>query len=163
MTFIFRYKTHGEHHNSIISGLTNGKKKKLKKKKSNSTTPNKHGRGITTRRRNEKNSEQIEEDDETSDDDDDDESEPMDFERAFGSVSDVLKIEHKDMHENNGIIDGLNISAGDSYFDFSNKIDLKTYTQPVLVSSTINLNPLAAVILFFNKNSFKFFFLVLVI
>jgi hypothetical protein len=148
MRSIYRYKTHGEHHNSVISGLTNGKKRKLKKKKSNSTTPNKH---ITTRRRNGKNSEQIEEeDDETSDDDD--ESEPMDFERAFGSVTDVLKIEHKDMHENNGIIDGLNISAGDSYFDFSNKIDLKTYTQPVLVSSTINLNPLAAVSFFINKN-----------
>ena len=49
--------------------------------------------------RNAKSSEQ----DETSDDDDDD-NEPMDFERAFGShVSDIPKLEHIDLHENNGI------------------------------------------------------------
>jgi hypothetical protein len=121
----------------------------LKKKKSNSTTPNKTNHGTTKRGRNAKPSEQIE-DDETSDDEDedDDESEPMDFDRAFGHASDVVKIEHMDIYQNNGIINGLNTSEGDSYFDLSSKIDLKTYTQPALISSTINLNSLAAVIIF---------------
>ena len=81
-------------------------------------------------------------DDETSDDD---EKEPMDFEDAFGLVSDIPKLEHIDIYQN-GIIDDLNTVEGDSYFDLSTKIDLKTYTQPVLISSAINLNPLAAVI-----------------
>jgi hypothetical protein len=72
----------------------------------------------------------------------------MDFDRAFGHTSDVSKIEHIDIYQNNGIINGLNISEGDSYFDISTKIDLKTYKQPVLISSTINLNSLAAVIIF---------------
>jgi len=146
--FPFRYKTHGNHPNSTSGGLTNGKKKKLKKKKSISTTANKPNHGITTRGRHAKPSEQVEdEDDETSDDDEDedDESEPMDFDRAFGHVADVLKIEHIDSYQTNEIINGLNTSEGDSYFDLSTKIDLKTYTQPVLISSTINLNSLAAV------------------
>jgi hypothetical protein len=142
-TFSIRYKTHGDHHHSTTGGLTNGKKKKMKKKKSITTTPTKYTPSITTRR-NAKTSAQ---DNETSnDDDDEDESEPMDFERAFGSVSDIPKLEHIDIYHNNGTIDGLNTFEGDSYFDLLNKIDLKTYTQPVLVSSTINLNSLAAVI-----------------
>jgi len=149
--FSFRYKKHGNHPNSSTGGLTNGKKKKLKKKKSNPTTPNKTNHGITKRGRNTKTSEQIEdEDEETSDDEDeDDESEPMDFDRAFGHASDVVKIEHTDIYQNNGIINGLNTSEGDSYFDLYSKIDLKTYTQPALISSTINLNSLAAVIILF--------------
>ena len=72
----------------------------------------------------------------------------MDFDRAFGTVSDALKIEHMDVYQNDGFINGLNTSEGDSYFDLSTKVDLKTYTQPVLISSTINLNPLAAVSIF---------------
>jgi hypothetical protein len=133
------YKTHGDHQNSLTSGLTNGKRKKIKKKKSISTITNKHNHGNKGRR-----NAKTDEDDETSDDDeDDDECGPMDFERAFGSVSDIPKLEHIDIHQNNGV---LNTFEGDSYFDFSTKIDLKMFTQPVLVSSTINLNPLAAVI-----------------
>jgi len=116
----------------------------LKKKKSVTITTNKskHARNVKT-------SEEIE-DDESSDDDDDedDESEPMDFDRAFGSVSDASKIEHMDIYRNDGLINGLNSSEGDSYFDLSTKLDLKTYTQPVLISSTINLNSLAAVSIF---------------
>ncbi|CAF0854195.1 unnamed protein product [Rotaria sordida] len=144
-------KAHGEHPSSISGGLTNGKKKKPRKKKSISTISNKSGRGITTRGRNLKTSEQVEDDDnETNDDDDDDdESEPMDFERVFGSVSDIPKLEYMNIYQNNKIIDGLHTFEGESYFDLSTKIDLKTYTQPVLVSSTINLNPLAAL---FNLN-----------
>ncbi len=137
--FFIRYKTHGDHHNSIVDDdLTNEKEKK-----SISTISNKHSRGIIRRRRNAKNCEHVEDaDDETSDDD---EKEPMDFEDAFGLVSDIPKLEHIDFHQN-GIIDNLNTVEGDSYFDLSTKIDLKTYTQPVLISSAINLNPLAAVI-----------------
>jgi hypothetical protein len=71
----------------------------------------------------------------------------MDFDRAFGTASDASKIEHLDIYQNNGIINGLNSSEGDSYFDLANKIDLKTYKQPVLISSTINLNSLASVII----------------
>jgi hypothetical protein len=53
-----------------------------------------------------------------------------------------------DIYRNDGLINGLNSSEGDSYFDLSTKLDLKTYTQPVLISSTINLNSLAAVSIF---------------
>jgi hypothetical protein len=115
------YKTHGDHQN----GLTNGKRKKINMKVHQNT----------------KNSD----DEETSDDE---KNEPMDFERAFGSTADIPKLEHLDIHQNNGI---LNTFEGDSFFDFSTKIDLKNFNQPVLVSSTINLNPLAAVSLFFFK------------
>ena len=73
----------------------------------------------------------------------------MDFDRAFGTVSDALKIEHLDTYQNDGLINGFNLSEGDSYFDLSTKIDLKTYAQPVLISSTLNLNSLAAL---FNLN-----------
>ncbi|CAF4667148.1 unnamed protein product, partial [Rotaria sp. Silwood2] len=143
------YKAHYQHPNSTASGLTNGKKKKFKKKKIISTTPTKPSRGITTRGQNLKTSEQIEDDNnetnDEDDDDDDDDSEPMDFERAFGSVSDIPKLEYMNIYENNKITDGLHNFEGESYFDLSTKIDLKTYAQPVLVSSTINLNPLAAV------------------
>ena len=142
MIFI-RYKIHGNP--SAASGLTNGKKKKLKNKKS----LNKSNHGIGKRARNGKSSE--EEDDRSSDEED--ESEPMDFDRAFGTVADTLKIEHMDIHQNDGLINGLNTSEGDSYFDLSTKIDLKTYTQPVLISSTINLNCLAAVRIFIHPNS----------
>ncbi|CAF2709014.1 unnamed protein product [Rotaria sp. Silwood2] len=147
------YKAHYQHPNSTASGLTNGKKKKFKKKKIISTTPTKPSRGITTRGQNLKTSEQIEDDNnetnDEDDDDDDDDSEPMDFERAFGSVSDIPKLEYMNIYENNKITDGLHNFEGESYFDLSTKIDLKTYAQPVLVSSTINLNPLAAL---FNLN-----------
>ncbi|CAF1417401.1 unnamed protein product [Adineta steineri] len=151
------YKTHADRHHSLTGGLTNGKKKKVKKKKSIFSPSNKRNRGMTTRRRNTKNSEQEKGDDEneenetTDDDEDDDEddNEPMDFERAFGTVSDTPKLEHMDIYQNNGNFDDLNIHEGESYFDLTNKIDLKTYTQPVLISSTINLNPLAAL---FNLN-----------
>ncbi len=113
----------------------------MKKKSSNSTTPN---HIITKRGQNTKSSEPVE-DDQSSDDEDDDESEPMDFDRAFGTVSDASKIEHLDIYHKNGVMNGLNTSEGDSYFDLSSKIDLKTFIQPVLISSTINLNSLAAV------------------
>jgi len=119
-------------------------------------TSNKRGRGITARRPKTKTSEQEKEDEneenETTDDDDDDdedENEPMDFERAFGTISDGPKLEHMDIYQNNGNFDDFNIHEGESFFDLTNKIDLKTYTQPVLISSTINLNPLAAVRNFF--------------
>lgn len=112
----------------------------MRKKKSASTKSNhslkKHGQ-------NGKDSEDEEEP--SSDDDGDDESEPMDFDRAFGNVSDALKIEHMDIYHRDGFTNGLNISEGDSYFDLSKNIDLKSYPQPVLLSSTINLNSLAAV------------------
>lgn len=117
------YKIHGNHSNP--TGLTNGKKK---------------SKSISNKINHNRNSKTIEQN-ETSTEDDDDESEPMDFDRAFGHTSDNLKIEHMD----NGILNGLNISEGDTYFDLANKIDLKTYTQPVLITSTINLNSLAAV------------------
>jgi hypothetical protein len=117
----------------------------LKKKKSVTITTNK-----SKHARNAKTSEEIEDDESSDDDDDDDddESEPMDFDRAFGSISDASKIEHMDIYRNDGLINGLNSSEGDSYFDLSTKLDLKTYTQPVLISSTINLNSLAAVSIF---------------
>jgi hypothetical protein len=112
-------------------------------------TSNKRARGIATRRRNPKTSEQEKEDEneenESSDDEDEDENEPMDFERAFGTISDTPKLEHMDIYQNHGNFDDLHIPEGESYFDLTTKIDLKTYTQPVLISSTINLNPLAAV------------------
>ncbi|CAF4041832.1 unnamed protein product [Rotaria sordida] len=153
------YKTHGDRHHSSTGGLTNGKKKKIKKKKSIITMINKR-RGLTTRRRNIKSSEQekdneneqietTDDDDDDDDDEDDDENEPMDFERAFGSISDIPKLEHMDIHQNNGNFDDLNIHEGEFYFDLTTKIDLKNYLQPVLISSTINLNPLAAL---FNLN-----------
>jgi hypothetical protein len=138
---------------SAAGGLTNGKKKKLKKKKSLSITPNK-----SKRVGNVKTSKEIEDDESSDDDDDDDdESEPMDFDRAFGTVSDASKIEHMNIYQNDSLINGLNTSEGDSYFDLSTKIDLKTYIQPVLISSTINLNSLAAVSYFpriFNSINF---------
>jgi hypothetical protein len=71
-----------------------------------------------------------------------------------------------DIYQNNGNFDELNIHEGEIYFDLTNKIDLKTYTQPVLISSTINLNSLAAVRKFIqskNKNTFFFKILFLVI
>ncbi|CAF4545432.1 unnamed protein product, partial [Rotaria sp. Silwood1] len=150
------YKTHADHHHhSLSGGLTNGKKKKMKKKKSIITIGNQR-RGLVTRRRNTKSSEQEKDNEneqiETTDDDeddDDDENEPMDFERAFGSISDVPKLEHMDIHQNNGNFDDLNMHEGEFYFDLTTKVDLKSYQQPVLVSSTINLNPLAAL---FNLN-----------
>jgi phosphoribosylamine-glycine ligase len=142
------YKTHVDRQHSSIGFLNIGKKNKTKKKKSITINANKRGRVIGTRRRNPKNSEQDENDENEStdnDDDDDDENEPMDFERAFGTISDTPKLEHMDIYQNNGNFDDLNIHEGEFYFDLTNKIDLKTYTQPVLISSTINLNPLAAV------------------
>jgi len=80
--------------------------------------------------------------------DEEKECEPMDFSRAFGSHADVAKVEHMDMENNNGGLNGLSQFDGDSYFDLT-KVDLKTFDQPVLISSTINLNPLAAL---FNLN-----------
>jgi hypothetical protein len=77
--------------------------------------------------------------------DDDDDGEPMDFERAFGSNADVPKLEHMDIYQNNGNFEDLHAIEGETFFDLQTKIDLKTYVQPVLLSSTINLNPLAAV------------------
>ena len=90
------------------------------------------------------------EDNESTEDDDDehdeeDDSEPMDFERAFGSSTDAPKLEHMDIYQNNGNFDDLHALEGESFYDLHSKIDLKNYSQPVLVSSTINLNPLAAV------------------
>ncbi|CAF2742998.1 unnamed protein product [Rotaria sp. Silwood2] len=148
------YKTHADRHHSLTGGLTNGKKKKIKKK-SIITMGNKN-HNLAIRRRNTKNSEQ-EKDNENEqvettdedDDDDDDENEPMDFERAFGSISDVPKLEHMDIHQNNGNFDDLNMREDEFYFDLTAKVDLNNYQQPVLVSSTINLNPLAAL---FNLN-----------
>ncbi|CAF1105758.1 unnamed protein product [Rotaria sordida] len=40
-------------------------------------------------------------------------------------------------------------NKGKLYYDLTNKIDLKAHTQSVLISSTINLNPLVAL---FNLN-----------
>ncbi|CAF3421995.1 unnamed protein product [Rotaria socialis] len=138
------YKTHADRHHLSTSSLTNGKKKK----KPITTVGHKGNRGFTARRRNTKDAEQGDENKqmETSDDD---ENEPMDFERAFGSVSDVPKLEHMDIHQNNGDFNDFNIREGEFYFDLPAKIDLKMYQQPVLISSTINLNPLAAL---FNLN-----------
>ena len=127
-----------------MGGLTNGKKKK----KSITTVGYKGNRGLTTRRRNTKNSEQDNENEQmeaSDEDEEDDENEPMDFERAFGSVSEVPKLEHMDIHQINGDFNDFNIREGEFYFDLPAKIDLKLYQQPVLISSTINLNPLAAV------------------
>ncbi|CAF1389651.1 unnamed protein product [Adineta ricciae] len=152
------YKTRVNRNHSSTDGLTNGKKKKVKKKISLLSGSNKRNRNSTNRRRNTKNSEQdkdnYNEENETSDDndedeDEDDDAEPMDFERAFGTVSDTPKLEHMDIYQNNGTFDDHNVHEGETYFDLSSKIDLKTYKQPVLVSSTINLNPLAAL---FNLN-----------
>ncbi|CAF5126959.1 unnamed protein product, partial [Rotaria socialis] len=68
---------------------------------------NKKGSGMATRGRNLKNSE-ANEDDETDDgDDDDEETEPMDFERAFGSASDIPKLEFMNIYPNNRLMDGL--------------------------------------------------------
>ena len=111
-----------------------------KKKKSLSTTSNKSNHTVAKRTQNGQES-----DEEDASSDEEDESEPMDFDRAFGNVSDALKIEHMDIYQKDGLINGLNTSEGDCYFDLSANIDLKTYTQPVLLSSTINLNSLAAV------------------
>lgn len=155
--FLFsRYKTHADRQYSLTGGLTNGKKKKTKKK-SITSIGNKRCHGLSTRRQNIKTehdkideNEQIETSDE--DDDDEDENEPMDFERAFGTVSDVPKLEHMDIHQNNGNFDDLNIREGEFFFDLHSKIDLKNYQQPVLISSTINLNSLASV-----SFSFEFF------
>ncbi|UJR36831.1 hypothetical protein I4U23_029544 [Adineta vaga] len=149
------YKMHGDVHSSKVHGLTNGKKKKLKKMNSNSISSKKTNHSSIISRQNAKNTKDIDKESEhTSDDgddneDDDDEHEPMDFERAFGSTFDSFKIEHKDIYQNNGTLNGLNTFEGDSFFDLTNKIDLKNFTQPVLVSSTTNLNPLAAL---FNLN-----------
>lgn len=134
-----RYKIHGDVISSKVHGLTNGKKKKLKIKNSNSKSSKKTTYSTT------KSQDNDDESGHTSDDDDDDEHEPMDFERAFGIGADSLKVEPIDTYQTNGDTNGLNTFEGESYFDLSSKIDLKTYTQPVLVSSTINLNPLAAV------------------
>lgn len=138
----FRYKTHGDRTHSLSGGLTNGKKKKIKKPLNAMGT--KSNCSLTTRF----NTKTEEDQNETSgdeEDDDDDESEPMDFERAFGSSSDLPKLEHMDIHQNNGNFDDLNIREGEFYFDLTSKVDLNNYQQPVLISSTINLNPLAAV------------------
>mgnify|MGYP002385064051 FL=1 len=112
------------------TSLTNGKKKKMKIHR---TT----GKQIKT------------ETNEDNDDDDDDESEPMDFERAFGTISETPKLEHMDIFQTNGNFDETNIHEGAFSYDLKSKIDLNAYTQPVLVSTTINLNPLAAL---FNLN-----------
>ena len=114
---------------------------------------NKQYRGLTTRRQYAKLAEQdkqtentqIESSDDDDDDDDDDENEPMDFERAFGSVSMTPKLEHMDIHQNSGNLNDLKMHEGELFFDLSTKVDLTNYVQPVLISSTINLNPLAAV------------------
>lgn len=151
--FSSRHKTHVDRHHSSTGGLTNGKKKKLKKKKLvSSPASGKRVRGISTRRRVVKTEEQDKDeendDNESTDDDEHDEeddSEPMDFERAFGSSTDAPKLEHMDIYQNNGNFDDLHALEGESFYDLQSKIDLKNYVQPVLVSSTINLNPLAAV------------------
>ena len=122
-----------------------------KKKKSVSTakssTKSNHSLG-----KNGQNGKDSDDEEDQSSDDDYDESEPMDFDRAFGNVSDALKIEHMDVYHKDGFTNGLNVSEGDSYFDLSKNIDLKSYTQPVLLSSTINLNSLAAVRIPNNHN-----------
>jgi hypothetical protein len=69
----------------------------------------------------------------------------MDFERAFGTITDIPKLEHMDIYQTSGNFDDFNIHEGESFYDLTTKIDLKIYKQPVLISSTINLNPLAAV------------------
>ena len=69
----------------------------------------------------------------------------MDFQRAFGSVSDIPRLEHRDMYQHSGTLGGANANEGECYFDLSDRIDLKTFAQPVLVSTTINLHALAAV------------------
>ncbi|CAF1211359.1 unnamed protein product [Adineta ricciae] len=137
------YKIHGDVLSSKVHGLTNGKKKKIKIKNSNSKSTKKTNHNTNTRTQNATNSQDNDEESEQTSDDDD-EHEPMDFERAFGIVSDSLKVEPIDTYQTNGDTNGLNAFEGELYFDLSSKIDLKTYTQPVLVSSTINLNPLAA-------------------
>ena len=147
------YKTHVDRHQSATAGLTNGKKKKLKSKKRMATaTSSKRGRGVATRRRTMKiedagkaEENEVTEEDDDEDDEDEDDNEPMDFERAFGSSTDVPKLEHMDIHQNNGNFEDLHTLEGEAFFDLTAKIDLKAYAQPVLISSTINLNPLAAV------------------
>lgn len=104
---------------------------------------------IITKRKNAKTSDEIQDDaDETSDDED--ESEPMDFERAFGSTSEIPKLDFMNNDQKHRMNDRLNTFEGELYFDFASKVDLNTYKQPVLVSSTINLNALAAVSFFFD-------------
>lgn len=98
---------------------------------------------MTTRGRNLKSTDSH--DNESDEEDDDDEGGPMDFERVFGTSSDIPKLEFMNVYQNTKLMDGLNTFEGESYFDLSTKIDLNTFKQPVLVSSTINLNPLAAV------------------
>ena len=72
------------------------------------TTGNKRSRGLANRRRSPKGSEpdKLDENDENDssdeDDEDEDENEPMDFERAFGTISDTPKLEHMDIYQNNG-------------------------------------------------------------
>ena len=146
------YKTHLDRQHSSTGGLTNGKKKKKRNKKNKSISigGNKRARTSGTRRQNNEENESTEDDEE---DDDDDENEPMDFERAFGSNSDQPKLEHVDVYPNHGNLDDLNIHEGETLFDLSTKIDLKTYTHPVLISSTINLNSLAAVSHLFTVRS----------
>ena len=140
------YKTHiDRQHSSTGGGLTNGKKKKRSQKKKSISmgggSGNKRARGLgTTHRQNNQENESTEDEDE-----DEDENEPMDFERAFGTNSDLPKLEHMDVYQNHGNFEDLNVHEGEGFYDLSSKIDLKTYTHPVLVSSTINLNPLAAV------------------
>ena len=146
---INRYKIHGDVLSSKVHALTNGKKKKIKIKNSNRKSSKKANHSTTTRTQNATNSQDNDEESEQTSDDDDDEHEPMDFERAFGIVSDSLKVEPTDTYQTNGDTNGLNAFEGELYFDLWSKVDLKTYTQPVLVSSTINLNPLAAVSIFY--------------
>jgi hypothetical protein len=68
-----------------------------------------------------------------------------------------------DIYHTSGNFDDFNIHEGESFYNLTTKIDLKTYTQPVLISSTINLNPLAAVRnirIILNKISFSFFLVI---
>jgi len=150
------YKTHVDRHQT----LTNGKKKKIKKKRlisnSNKTNRNRRSRMKSNddddddeKNENPENFDDNDDDDDEENDDDEDDGEPMDFERAFGSANDQPKLEHFDIYQNNGNLDDLHNLEGEAFFDLSTKIDLKTFQQPVLISSTINLNPLAAL---FNLN-----------
>jgi len=40
----------------------------------------------------------------------------VNFEHAFGSISETPKLEHMDIYQNNGNIDDINILEGDSFF-----------------------------------------------
>lgn len=150
----------------------NGKKKKLRHRIfSSSPTSGKRLKASSSTRRsslkssdsakNEDNPENNSSDEDADDDEDeeDDESEPMDFERAFGSNNDLPKLEHMDAYQNNTAFDDLHSLEGDSSFDLHSKIDLKLFNQPVLLSSTINLNPLAAVrfVLFVIRSKYSCF------